>query len=310
MTPASRPLAAALLAFFIVAARPSSPSAGLPATAQPWTIIPARGAFPGFGRPASILDVPDLPPGGPIGDSIRLSPEEALRIGRLIWRNESGGTVDGLTHWNSGEAFASLGIAHFIWYPEGRRGPFIESFPGLLSFLLVHDVGLPDWLAEARGCPWPDQAAFLGDFRAPRMRQLRRILARSVDLQARFAAHRLEGALPKILANAPVAERTALKSRFYAVAFHPRGVYALVDYVNFKGEGTSPTERYQGVGWGLLQVLEAMPDGPAGPAAVAEFSYAARRVLERRAQLSPPARGESRWLEGWRKRVGTYLTED
>ncbi len=42
------------------------------------------------------------------------------------------------------------------------------------------------------------------------------------------------------------------------MAASPNGVYALVDYVNFKGEGTLATERYQDHGWGLLQVLEGM----------------------------------------------------
>jgi hypothetical protein len=67
--------------------------------------------------------------------SIQLSSSEAELIGRRIWQNESGGTVAGLTAWNSGEDFASLGIGHFIWYPAGRRGPFEESFPPLLQYL-------------------------------------------------------------------------------------------------------------------------------------------------------------------------------
>ncbi|HEX4630297.1 MAG TPA: hypothetical protein VH188_04970, partial [Chthoniobacterales bacterium] len=60
---------------------------------------------------------------------INLSPAETRRIGNKIWQNECGGTVAGLTSWNAGENFASLGIGHFIWYPKGVRGPFDESFP-------------------------------------------------------------------------------------------------------------------------------------------------------------------------------------
>src|SRR3989344_2641365 len=66
---------------------------------------------------------------------IRLSDAEAEAVGRKIWHNESRGSVDGLTHWNKGENFASLGIGHFIWYKAGERGPFTESFPGLLDAL-------------------------------------------------------------------------------------------------------------------------------------------------------------------------------
>jgi hypothetical protein len=76
----------------------------------------------------------------------------------------------------------------------------------------------------------------------------------------------------------------------------------LVDYVNFKGEGTLPSERYKGQGWGLLQVLEEMGDRPP----LLEFRRAADTVLTRRVKNSPPGRGESRWLPGWKNRIRTY----
>jgi len=81
------------------------------------------------------------------------------------------------------------------------------------------------------------------------------------------------------------------------------GYYALIDYVNFKGEGTKVSERYQGKGGGLLQVLQEM-DG--SDDALSAFANAADQVLTRRVKLSPPERGEERWLSGWRKRLSTY----
>src|SRR3954467_13922616 len=77
---------------------------------------------------------------------IRLTDAEAEAVGRKIWKNESGATIDGLTHWNKGEDFASLGIGHFIWYKAGARGPFTESFPGLLDALAASGRTLPAWL--------------------------------------------------------------------------------------------------------------------------------------------------------------------
>ena len=50
-------------------------------------------------------------------------------LGNRIWKNECAGSVAGLVSWNDGEAFPSLGIGHFIWYPAGYTGPFDESFP-------------------------------------------------------------------------------------------------------------------------------------------------------------------------------------
>ena len=54
------------------------------------------------------------------------------------------------------------------------------------------------------------------------------------------------------------------------------------------------------------QVLEEMrPVSPGQPAAV-EFAEAAKRVLHRRVNNSPPGRGEARWLAGWRNRCDSY----
>lgn len=235
---------------------------------------------------------------------IRISDAEAARIGQKIWCNECAGTRDGLTSWNKGEDFASLGIGHFIWYPAGKRGPFKESFPALRDYLASSGERLPAWLASSKACPWPDRASFMADFHSERMEQLRALLASTVALQARFAALRLEEALPQMLAAVPASEREKIRANFYRVANSPGGLYALMDYVNFKGEGTSPTERYQGEGWGLLQVLAGMPDKGDPDAA---FSESADRVLTRRVSLSPPARGEARWLPGWRNRVASYV---
>ena len=63
----------------------------------------------------------------------QLSGCDLERIGKRIWQNEAAGSVEGLTSWNSGEDFASLGIGHFIWYPAGPDGPFEESFPQLIA---------------------------------------------------------------------------------------------------------------------------------------------------------------------------------
>ncbi len=239
--------------------------------------------------------------------AVDLSRSEALRIGKLIWQNECAGTVEGLTSWNSGENFASLGIGHFIWYPQGVRGPFAESFPDLLRFMEKRGTELPPVAAQNRsGCPWNTRAEFLAAQSGAEMRELRRFLAGTVDLQAQFLVQRLQSALPKMLAEAPAGDRAKIEERFNRVASTAQGCYALVDYVNFKGEGVARSERYEGRGWGLLQVLEGMTDTSGGAAAAREFSASARRVLTQRVQNSPPARREARWLDGWVKRVNTY----
>src|SRR6188474_258742 len=90
---------------------------------------------------------------GALIDARALSPKELDAIGRRVWQNECGGTRDGLTSWNAGEGFASLGIGHFIWYPKGPHGPFEESFPKLVKFLAANGAKVPEWL-HAADCPW------------------------------------------------------------------------------------------------------------------------------------------------------------
>jgi len=235
--------------------------------------------------------------------AIDISPADAQRIGKRIWQNECGGTIFGLTSWNAGENFASLGIGHFIWYPKGQRGPFDESFPKLVSFVSAHGAKLPQFLLPGHDsfCPWNSRAEFEHAIDSPKMKQLRQFLVDTIDLQAQFLITRLQEALPKMMSQA--ADRENLQRQFERVASTAQGCYALVDYVNFKGEGTLVTERYRGQGWGLLQVLENMHNSQS---ALDEFAASAKTILRRRVANSPPERGEARWLPGWLARIDGY----
>ncbi|HWB05542.1 MAG TPA: hypothetical protein VG796_21165 [Verrucomicrobiales bacterium] len=234
---------------------------------------------------------------------VSISPANAAKIGQRLWKNECGGTVAGLTSWNGGENFASLGIGHFIWYPPGVRGPYEESFPGLVKLLTTRGAKVPAWLASAKACPWPNRAAFNAAQKSGRMAELRSLLAATVPLQAEYAAQRSVNSLPKILAAAGKGERESLRAKFMALAASGAGLYCLMDYVNFKGEGTNLAERYGETGWGLLQVLQKMP--PVTPAqAPAAFSAAAKQVLQNRINHAP--KDETRWREGWFNRCNSY----
>jgi hypothetical protein len=239
------------------------------------------------------------------GSARALSEKELETIGRKVWQNECGGTRDGLTSWNAGEDFASLGIGHFIWYPKGMDGPFEESFPKLVSFLSSKGARLPAWLKPDLGCPWKSKAEFQADFRSDRMNEMRDLLATTVPLQSQFLALRMHEALPKMLQLATAEEKGRVKENFERLAASGPGTFALIDYVNFKGEGTKLEERYHGEGWGLLQVLSNMR--PSGTP-VEAFAESAAEVLTKRVKNSPPARGEQRWLPGWKSRVRAYAS--
>jgi len=239
-------------------------------------------------------------------EPVRISDAEALRIGKKIWQNESNGTVAGLTAWNAGENFASLGIGHFIWYPQGVHGPFEESFPKFLAFARERRAAIPAWLNQSLACPWNSRAEFCSAENSTQTRELRQFLSRTIDVQAQFMVARLQQSLAKMLDEAAPADRANIERQFDRVASTPHGCYALVDYVNFKGEGVLHTERYRGEGWGLLQVLEQMHGTENGTSATREFSNSAAAMLRRRVQNSPPERHEARWLPGWLNRVRSY----
>lgn len=222
------------------------------------------------------------------------------QIGRRVWVNECAGSEQGLVTWNAGENFPSLGIGHFIWYPAGERGPFEESFPKFVSFAQTAGVSVPAFFRGS--APWSTRAAFLAD-KSGRVAAMRRWLAAHVDIQTEFLVARSRASLGKMLRVAR--DPQGVRANFDALSRTAQGLYCLVDYVNFKGEGIEPRERYAGQGWGLLQVLEVMRPVDARIAPT-EFARAAELVIRRRVRNAPPARNEQRWLPGWINRCHSY----
>lgn len=237
-----------------------------------------------------------------------LSSDQAAWVADLIFANECNRQVSCLTSWNVGEDFPSLGIGHFIWYRDGQQERFVESFPQLLAFYVARGVSLPAWLSGLPGwdSPWQTREQFLAELDGPRLSELREFLLQTRGVQAEFIIRRLQQSLPMISAASQHPEQVSRLFYELAEASVPQGMYALIDYVNFKGEGTADSERYQGHGWGLLQVLEHMLANPTQEPVLDQFAAAARAVLARRIDNSPAERGEERWRQGWNNRTLTY----
>lgn len=225
-------------------------------------------------------------------------------IGQLIWQNESNATFKGLSHWNKGERFAAMGIAHFSWYPmtHGYQG----TFPRLLAYMQQHGATLPPWLQQSTNwaCPWPNRANFMHDFDHPKMVELRYFLANHITLQVNFLLQRLEMALPLMQVQLSPVHYAIIEQRFYQLAQTPAGIFAMLDYINFKGAGLQhPPQQH---GWGLLQVLDTMAQAPMTLPPLQQFIWSADHVLTRRVHESPPKQHTKRWLKGWRARVYRY----
>lgn len=241
---------------------------------------------------------------------IELSADELTWIGEQVFRNECAGRKTCLVHWNEGEAFPSLGIGHFIWYPADVEGQFVESFPELIHFMREQSVPLPQWLNELEpfDAPWPDRNAFMqaegSEERNERVISLQEFLWATRGVQAEFIVRRARSALERVVLAAPESRQESLHSQLRQLIATPGGAYAVIDYVNFKGEGLSAQETYKEQGWGLLQVLLAMPENDSS--ALQRFRTAAKRTLSRRAELAPRAIEREKWLPGWLARIATY----
>ncbi|MAL97665.1 MAG: hypothetical protein CL583_04350 [Alteromonadaceae bacterium] len=238
---------------------------------------------------------------------LSLSESQLQWVGQMVFQNECAGREACLVHWNAGEAFPSLGIGHFIWYPAGVDGPFVESFPRLISFMREQSLSPPEWLLALQplDAPWPDRQAFLQQENSSRVQSLREFLAGTKGAQAAFMFDRARTSLASVLEAAPAGQREQIRDSLVALASTAGGTYALIDYVNFKGEGLAERERYNGQGWGLLQVLEHMPQSDAADP-LERFREAAGAVLTRRAEHAPKPIEKQQWLAGWLKRIATY----
>lgn len=238
----------------------------------------------------------------------RLSERELRLISNYIYYNETSGKPENLMKWNENEHFVSLGIGHFIWYPAGVHQRFDQTFPDLIGYLQDHNVRLPQWLLSARnkGAPWPNKTAYLQSQNDPEVRELRRILLNTKELQTLFFFDRIHEKIPTIVRQAPENKRQQMIKNYNAVASTQNGWYPLIDYINFKGTGLKTSERYNGQGWGLSHVLQEMRPVNKGPQALQEFSKSALYVLERRLNNAPDANNEDNWLPGWRNRIRTY----
>ena len=228
-----------------------------------------------------------------------LTDDQLLEIGIKIWQNQCGiwnrpGKVthnmkQGITSWE--DDYALIGIGQYIWYPADETKNFQEDWPLVAQELKDKGYSMEDWMLGT--CPWNNSKEFFSDFDGDRLKSLRKMLAKKALIieQARSIATRLDESLDKIKgaidAESGIGdeEKTALKQliseNFYQVArdHYPCGLYALMDYVHFKGEGVLSTETINGVGWGLRQVLEQMNDKiMAKKDPIAVFAHVAKKI--------------------------------
>lgn len=242
-------------------------------------------------------------------NEIQLQQGELAKLGKKIFLRECSGKKELLLHWNDGEDFPSLGIGHFIWYPANKRGPFTETFPDLINFLIKEKkVSVPTWLQQAikNGCPWHNKQAFLQEPDKAKLASLQDLLEKTLEQQAEFIVRRFNDTIDSLFSTLNKNQKQRAQKNYQCLSKSTQGLFALIDYHHFKGAGTNSNERYQGRGWGLLQVLLAMDENKSASDCIEEFITQAKKILIERVALSPQEKNEKRWLQGWLARVDDY----
>jgi hypothetical protein len=232
-----------------------------------------------------------------------VAPEYMVQIGKKIWHNECGCSKENLLFWSPLEPFPSFGIGHFIWYPENYHGPYTQGFPDFIAFVRKHRVAAPSWLDGC--CPWPTRDLFYQSMQSPRMHELRTLLETTIDIQAEYMVEELHATIPEIVSGMPETIRDKARAIIDQLLISSQGLYALVDYLNFKGSGLNPKERYNNQGWGIVQVLDYMIQQNL-PATSASFALAAEQVLRQRVVNAPPGSVDAQRLPGFLNRIKTY----
>ena len=226
---------------------------------------------------------------------------DQLRDGLI--KSETGGKRENLAFWSSSESFPSLGIAHFTWENE------FSQFPELLGYMVKRGVQLPPKLKKAyydnkKQRPWKTRAEFYNDKKG--REEIMRFMESSKDIQARFVIDYTMKHTKTLQSFSKSQLKNKVDGYLRTLRSSARGIYALADYINFKGAGRTESNDKP---WGVRHVLEEMRPGLIGKqkAAINEFTEAAIRVLRRRVEsgIVPEDKTKNR-LPGFINRVNKY----
>jgi hypothetical protein len=241
--------------------------------------------------------------------AFEVSKADTLLIAKRVFKNECKVEKDCLLEWGAGEDFLSLGLEHFIWYPPNAPNIFKEGFRSYLQFARQAGERLPVWLDKTPfpPCPWASREEFLNSKGSQQYNDLMDFMLRSKDCQAKYLIENTKRSLKEIVAAAPADQRSRIAKFLSQLTSNAQGLYSIIDYLDFKGAGVGNSDEFKGERWGLLQVLQGMRDVPTSQDALDEFVRSAKMVLTHRVFYAPADRHEEKWLQGWLRRIDTYL---
>ncbi|MBX9742927.1 MAG: hypothetical protein K2W99_05270 [Chthoniobacterales bacterium] len=225
--------------------------------------------------------------------SIYFSDDALSDLGNRLWTTYS--PEKKVVIWDE-RGFACIGIAQCLWNPVGTTSSFGEDWPATARFLKNHGIAIEEWMLGP--CPWSTEKEFNDALQNdPRLQRLITLLSTpaAITEQAHCIVENFKQAFSpisesSILKNLPPGEAKLLAAYFWAVSHcygdncKPLGLFALIDYVHYKGEGLGGG--YNTQSWGLQRVLWNMqnvdPEFVHTHTALETFIVSAKQVLEER----------------------------
>lgn len=230
--------------------------------------------------------------------SFFVSDEKVSALENKIQKAEEA-SFDKILYWNLHEPFLYLGAGHFIWFPKNITFNFEEDFPKLLKFIKNSGYKLPDWIDDTLSCPWSSREEFEKDQK--KQTELRQLLESTQHLQIKFLVSYNFEKLTEIIQSFELEKQGQIKDKIISLLADSRGLFALVDYCHFKGSGLNAREFFKGKGYGLKQLLDALPEENVS---IETFIKTAKDLLKDRVSLSQGA--DDKWLINWMKRLDSY----
>ena len=277
--------------------------------------------------------------------NVSLTDKDKAKLITFVADKEFSGDWSQCVDWNKGEAFPSLGLGHYLWFPKGSQSPFEESFPKFIDYVVKNTRGVRfpailgmDSKGRIQPAPWSNRDEFLRTRHSQKTQELVTFLSEPKMrlIQLEYQMQRLKSIAGNMAAfqgfpgDAPQLSTASQRSALLQELFRfPNGIALLIHYPTFKGDGMKASERYtyngKKNGWGLFQVIDraaSFPDSHskvkayrqlyvAKTPSIAKVRVAAEEILTERANrdyttISVGSSTRQAYIKSWNRALSVY----
>lgn len=230
----------------------------------------------------------------------KISGANVKQVAELVYKNETGGNPQYLMFWSAKEPFPSLGIGHFIWFPANYNSSFGNTLPLLIDFYKSKNIKVPK-LLQQYNAPWNSKQEFetYKQNNPDEVAEIIKFFEKTKHIQVEYMFNRIINSFNNIVQTS--SNKSKVIFQFNRIISQKNGIYLLVDYTNFKGEGATENSIS-----GLRNVLENMKGVKQDATVYYDFANSCKDVLINRVYLSNNY-SETKFLQGWAKRCNSYI---